>query len=421
MLEVIARPRAALFLLFHLFPIFLAAQETASPPEALHAAVRTGNLERARQLLDDGVDVNARDRLGSTPLLDAVWNGNRPMVEMLLGRHADVNAAHLEAGSTALEYAVLTSRVDLVTLLLAAHADANHRYRSRQTILHIAGGRGNVPVIEALLAAGAPLGVLDADSRSPLDEAVLHNQADATRFLISRGLSPNAQSAEDGRGPLHEACVKGNADLVPVLLAAGANPETRDNSGQSPLDLALAYKNVATVKSLLSGGGPTVRQSLQSAASAMENATMRGQVEIVRLLVSSGLDVNGKTSGGTTYLHDAALKGQARVAAVLLDAGARIDARNRIGGTPLHDAALGGDVKVITLLLDRGAAVDAVDLETSATPLMLAASLGRRAAVDLLLQRRANPHLKDREGLTALNRARRADDSETVRLLETVH
>ncbi len=422
MLEAASRPGANLgrVLLLAAASLLVGAQYAPTPGESIHAAVRSGNRQEVRQLLAHGVDVDTRDRLGGTPLLDAAWTGDLAMVELLLAKGADVNATHAEAGSTALEYAVLTSRPEIVKALLVAHADIRHRYRSNQNIMHIAAGRGDVAVLNELLRAGAPLQGLDAEGRTPLDQAVLHDRLAATRFLLAHGDSAGEHHAADGRGPLHEACVKGFADLIPVLMQAGVSPGDRDASGQSPLDLALAYKNVDAVKALLNAGGQgggSVRSALQAASSAMENATMRGQIEIVQLLLDSGFDANRRTPSGTTYLHDAALKGKVRVASLLLDSGVRLDARNQSGATALHDAALGGSAKVIGLLLDRGAAIDAVDDDSRATPLMLAASLARDAAVDLLLQRGADWRLRDREGMTALERAVRSGDTGTVRLL----
>jgi ankyrin repeat protein len=85
----------------------------------------------------------------------------------------------------------------------------------------------------------------------------------------------------------------------------------------------------------------------------------------------------------------------------------------------LHNAALGGNAEVIALLLDCGARIDAAEGESGATPLMLAASLGRTNAVALLLRRGANPTLRDHAGHTALDRAKETDEDETIKLLET--
>jgi uncharacterized protein len=104
--------------------------------------------------------------------------------------------------------------------------------------------------------------------------------------------------------------------------------------------------------------------------------------------------------------------------ALLLAKGARLEARGDNGEGPLHDAALGGSPEVITLLLDHGAAIDAPDRESGATPLMIAASLGRAGAVAVLLRRGANPQLRDHAGHTALDRAREAQNNDVVKLLK---
>jgi hypothetical protein len=70
-------------------------------------------------------------------------------------------------------------------------------------------------------------------------------------------------------------------------------------------------------------------------------------------------------------------------------------------------------------LLNNGAAIDAPDRESGATPLMIAASLGRAGAVAMLLRRGANPLLRDHAGHTALDRAREAQNSDVVKLLQS--
>src|SRR3954454_20546407 len=98
------------------------AQAPAMPTaaEALHSAVRTGKADEVTRLLKNGVSVNARDGLGSTPLHDASWAGDAEMVHLLLENGADVNAHHSEGGSTPLHYAILTGRPSVVRMLLEA-------------------------------------------------------------------------------------------------------------------------------------------------------------------------------------------------------------------------------------------------------------------------------------------------------------
>ncbi len=386
--------------------------------EALHAAVRISNLSEIERLVEAGADVNSRDPVGSTPLLDASWIGNPQIVAFLISRGGDVNAVHGESLSTPLRFAILTGHPAVVKLLLDAGAQPDYRGRDGQTGLLLACARGNVEVAELLLAAHSDIGATDRENNTPLDQAVLHDQPVIASVLLRDGANPNRVHPQDGRGPMHEASFKGYANLIDTLAKAGADPNLPDRYGQTPLDLALAYKNPNVIRALLHLGS-SLQASRLAANKAMEAAALRGQVDTIRTLIESGFDINAPTASGSTYLHDAALKGQTKAVQLLLDRGANIEAVNSSGGTPLHDAALGGSSDVMRILLDHGAAVNARDTESAATPLMLAASLARTSAISLLLARGADPSLRDRQGHSALDRAHQTDDRQSIQMLKS--
>jgi ankyrin repeat protein len=287
-------------------------------------------------------------------------------------------------------------------------------YRDGQSLLHVAAARGNAQMIELLINAMADVQALDANGNTPLDAAVLRGQAAAVDVLLRHHADATYRHPSDWRGALHEACMRGFANLVEPLVNAGADPTARDRFGETPLDIALAYKNVNIVATLLHLG-QKLKESQEVAEETMESAALRGQVEIARILLDNGLDVNHPSAKGSVYLNDAALRGQKKMVQLLLDHGASLTARNQSGGTALHDAALGGGAEVAALLLDKGAAINAREIESEATPLMMAASMGR--VVKLLLKRGADRHLTDKAGHTALDRARDTQNDEIVKLL----
>jgi len=394
----------------------LAPKAPDTPGEALHLAVRKGNLAEVKRLIGSGTPVDVRNVLGSTPLLDAAWTGQTEIAEFLIAHGADVNARHSEAGSTPLQYAVLGGRADMTQLLLAAGARVDGEYRDGQSLLHVAAARGYAAVINLLIGAKADVQALDANGNSPLDSAVLHGQLPAVEALLRQHADATHVHPLDGRGPLHEACMRGYVNLLEPLIEAGADPTARDRFGQTPLDIALAYKNAGVVATLLRRG-QKLKESQEIAEGAMESATLRGQTEIARILLDNGFDGNKPSAKGSIYLNDAALKGQKKMVQLLLDHGASLTARNQTGGTALHDAALGGNAEVVALLLDRGAAIDDRESESGATPLMMASSMGRTEVVGLLLKRGANSQLRDKAGHTALERARNTENEEIVKLL----
>lgn len=109
-------------------------------------------------------------------------------------------------------------------------------------------------------------------------------------------------------------------------------------------------------------------------------AAMKGQTEVVELLVDHGADMSALTSSGETPLHYAA---NIETVALFLERGADVNTRGRSGNTPLHYAAIGGEIKTVALLLDRGADVNARN-NIGWTPLHSATIGSHRGTEDFL-------------------------------------
>ncbi len=92
------------------------------PSVDIHQAVYDGNIEAVKQHLAAGSDVNAKDKLGRTPLHNAVGRSRKEITELLIAKGADVNAS-MENGKTPLHYAI--GREEVAELLIAASADVN--------------------------------------------------------------------------------------------------------------------------------------------------------------------------------------------------------------------------------------------------------------------------------------------------------
>ena len=122
---------------------------------------------------------------------------------------------------------------------------------------------------------------------------------------------------------------------------------------------------------------------------ALLDATKRGDIAAVKLLLNEGADPNVAQGDGLSALHLAAQEGNLEIAEILLDAGANIEAETRIGAyTPLHLASGGAHTPVVRALLDEGANIGAVSSTTGATALHLAAkALNGEGVVKLLLEK----------------------------------
>jgi len=82
---------------------------------------------------------------------------------------------------------------------------------------------------------------------------------------------------------------------------------------------------------------------------------MYGQIEIVKLLVTLGADVNSQDDHGVTPLHQAAWHGYSDITAYLILKGANVNTTDTLGSSPLKLAKLLKQTNVVQILTSYGA------------------------------------------------------------------
>ena len=132
----------------------------------------------------------------------------------------------------------------------------------------------------------------------------------------------------------------------------------------------------------------------------MHNAALLGHVEIVKLLISNGADINIKNGVGMTPLHEASNK---EIAEILLANNANVNARAK-GITPLHVAASVNDNDVSKILIINRADINAKD-DSEITPLHYAVSFYAKEIVQLLITNGVDLNATDSDYKTALDYA----------------
>jgi ankyrin repeat protein len=203
------------------------------------------------------------------------------------------------------------------------------------------------------------------------------------------------------------ATVRHHLTADPSLVSA-RNPE-----GVSAIAIA-AYWSRGEVLSMLLEAVPDLD---------LWEASITGNVDRIRDLVEQDPGLTGERSpDGFTALHLATFFGHEAAARFLVDRGADVLARtsNALANQPIHAAVAGSDAEgrlaCARVLLDAGALPN--ELQSGGfTPLMSAAQNGDRALVDLLLDRGADPSLRDDEGRSAADHARAAGHDDIAVLL----
>ena len=134
-----------------------------------------------------------------------------------------------------------------------------------------------------------------------------------------------------------------------------------------------------------------------------------GKYEEVAVYISVGADPAWTDYDGSSALHWVASDGLVNIARLLLDHGWDLEARSSAGRRPLHYAAEYGQVDMLQLLAGRGAELDCQDAEDLYTPLHWAAYNSHATAVTQLLSLGADGSIRNKDGLTAEELARDAD------------
>ncbi|XP_035852208.1 protein phosphatase 1 regulatory subunit 12A isoform X6 [Sander lucioperca] len=228
--------------------------------------------------------------------LAACSSGDTEEVLRMLDRGADINYANVD-GLTALHQACIDDNVDMVTFLVEHGASINQPDNEGWIPLHAAASCGYLDIAEYLISQGASVGVVNSEGETPLDIAEEEAMEELLQNEINRqGVDIEAARKEEERVMLRDA-------------------RQWLNSGQ-----------IQDSRHTKSGG------------TALHVAAAKGYVEVLKLLIQTGYDVNIKDYDGWTPLHAAAHWGKEEACRILVENQCDMDLINKMGQTALDVA-----------------------------------------------------------------------------------
>jgi ankyrin repeat protein len=377
-------------------------------------------------LLDAGADPNLVNRFNVGPLHEAIILGNPEMVEVLVNAGADVNAPAYESGETPLMAAARVGNTEVVQMLLDAGTEVRPIENAwGQSALMFAASQGHAPVVKMLIESGADIDQVTSYFEHP----------DVGRALA--GMGRNDRTAGSFTA-LHFAARSGHAEAGAELIAAGADMTIEEEAyGYTPLQTAVANQQADFVASMIESGANLDDGSLYLAVDAINYAqrlgatTDKGNALItLERLLDAGADPNqiytkriarhrgygSRIAGGATPLYLASTIASPEAVSLLVEAGAYASVQNELGVTPLL-ATLGGGTpgpggrrrplrnlparfEMAKALLAAGARVDTAERGSGNTPLHLAASNGAQSIYDALVAFGASMTVENDEGQT---------------------
>jgi ankyrin repeat protein len=332
---------------------------------ALMMASRTGKVDAVKVLLDRGADVNAMETWGgTTALMWAVAEKHPAAAKLLIEHGANVNAKSYYVPSASGRGFEGTTPIPP-----KANQPIEEFASGMLTPLMFAARENDLESARLLVEAGADLNAQGGDGKDALSLAFFDGSYDVAEFLIDNHANLNQKDAQRFT-PLFWAVDRRNMETAPNFPWM----ETRD-----PLPL---------IKKLLDGGAdpnalinstPRARMREGSPrivyATALMRAALAGDIELVKLLLAHGADPHIISSDRETTLMAACGTGfingyhrqrspaeRLEVVKLLIDLGEDVNAADGYGITPLMVAANLGDIEIVKYLISKGADLGAHDL-----------------------------------------------------------
>lgn len=203
---------------------------------------------------------------------------------------------------------------------------------------------------ELLLDAGADVDCADENGNTPLILATTNNHEDLVEYILTKPVNINKQNLRFLEAPIHKATENGNLTIVKGLVAAGADISLMSYDAQTPLVIAVCGGHLELVKFFLEEGCDPNGSQTPALESLLHLAAERGYYDISVELIDAGVNVNHEDITETTPLQCAASNGHVNIMKLLLNAGADINGSCK-DHTVLHSACLGGSVECVDLIL----------------------------------------------------------------------
>lgn len=404
---------------------------TAGAEDDLYTVIRAGEVEPLKEMLKADSALAKMDSEIGGPLFVAARSGRAEIAKLLLEAGADPNKVNSK-GNTPLWIAAqsparpASDRIAVMNLLLDAGADLHRRCENGSTALHFAAWRGPVEVVEFLLARGARSWVPDDRGKTPRYDAEERSIAPDKAAIVALLSQPLIKDANFRAAVA--AMSAGNLEELrrllrdhPYLVTAQAeengefagpyfsHPYLLEFVPENPIRTRKLPPNICEMaQAIIDAGSPksALDKTLALAASGCVPRECGVQTELLELLVKNGANPSDGLDGAISQGEKEAAETMLRLRAVPgLAAAAGLGNRQRVSElvgkasqkdkeNALNVAFRYAQKGTAEIILDSGIELNREMLDFG-TPLHHAAFYGHRELCDWLLQRGADPTIKD--------------------------
>ncbi|XP_067659868.1 ankyrin-3-like [Haliotis asinina] len=348
----------------------------------LVGACMDGDINRVKCILSYGhSEINVRGPQRKTPVMIAAEKADIDMFDFLVRKGADLSLVDV-ASNTVLHFACDGGNLEIISYILTQNAvGINSCGEDNWTPAMKAALQGHKDVFDLLVSKGADLSLVDGDRNTILHLACEGGNLDIVKYILKQNTVNINSLGENGWTPAMKAALKGHKDVFNLIVTQGADLSLMQEEGDSILHAACKGGNVKIVNNILSQSTIDINLGGTNMLTPVMVAAYRGHKDVFNMLVTKDADLLIKDGDQNSILHL---------------------------------ACKGGNMEIMKHILTYNT-MDVNDIgKEGLTPVMLAASEGRKGMFDLLLQNGADLSHEDDNGRNILHMACRGGNMELV-------
>lgn len=304
------------------------------------------------ELVENGLDVNCIDKYGNNILLH--------LIEMILLKEESIKKMPLEDKEKNRPY--IKNLIEMLPIILETDIETQIYNKKNETILSLPSKYKNVEVLKILLEYEVNINLLNKQNKTALNLIAPKGTSylEIIYTLLDYGANPNIKDIENKT--VIENLI--NAILIVRDYKKAKSLEKKD------LDFSSNYN--AILENILTNTDSNLNMLNSKGEPYFFEALRYGGVDIVRLLIKHGSDINETDSQGENIIYkymeenkgfkkENEQKEYHNNLQAIITMGANINAKDSYGGITLHKAILDCDIAVIKMLLNNGADMNAID------------------------------------------------------------